>query len=42
MDCSDDEDFFERAAEDQEELLPFEGYGCFQPYEQPPPEEDMI
>ena len=42
MDCSDDEDFFERAAEDQEELLPFEGYGCFQPHEEPPPEEDMI
>ena len=42
MDFSDDEDFFERAAEDQEELLPFEGYGCFQPHEEPPPEEDMI
>ena len=39
---SDDEDFFERAAEDQEELLPFEGYGRHLPHEELPPEDEMI
>ena len=39
---SDDEDFFARAADDQEELLSFEGYESFQPYEQMLPEDEMI
>ena len=39
---SDDEDFFARAADDQEELLSFEGYESFQPYEQLLSEGEMI
>ena len=39
---SDDEDFFARAADDQEELLSFEGHESFQPYEQMLPEDEVI
>ena len=38
MNFSDDEDFFERAGEDEDDLLPFEGYECYQPPEEMPPE----
>ena len=38
MDFSEDEDFFARAAEEQEEFLPFEGYDCHLPHEELPPE----
>ena len=42
MDFSDDEDFFARAGEDEDELLPFEGYECNQPPEEMPPPEDEV
>ena len=40
MDFSDDEDFFARAGEDEYDQ-PFEGYECYQPHEELPPEEEM-
>ena len=43
MNFSDDEDFFARAGEDDDELLPFEGYECNQPPEEMlPPEDEVI
>ena len=42
MNFSDDEDFFARAGEDEDDLLPFEGYECYQPPEEMPPEEEVI
>ena len=41
MDFSDDEDFFERAGEDEDDLLPFEGYECYQPPVEMPPEDEV-
>ena len=41
IDFSDDEDFFERAGEDDEDLLPFEGYECYQPPVEMPPEDEL-
>ena len=43
MNFSDDEDFFARAGEDEDELLPFEGYECnLPPAEMLPPDDDVI
>ena len=42
MDFSDEDDFFARAAEEQEELLSFEGYDCHQLREELPPEDEII
>ena len=43
MDFSDDEDFFARAADEQEELSAFQGHDChFVPEELPPEEETGI
>ena len=41
MNFSDDEDFFERAGEDEDDLLPFEGYECYQPPVEMPPEDEV-
>ena len=41
MDFSDDEDFFERAGEDEDDLLPFGGYESFQLPMQMPPEDEV-
>ena len=41
MDFSDDEDFFERAGEDEDDLLPFEGCECYQLPEEMPPEDEV-
>ena len=41
MDFSDDEDFFERAGEDEDDLLPLGGYECFQPPMEMPPEDEV-